>query len=154
MASYSQLVSEQAQAMGVTAVPVVEEADGNASTDGKSIFINAGFMSGIERAAGEGGVRFILAHELSHVHNGMCGGHEGELFCDEFGARSIAAMGYGEKVIHSVMSELNAEATETHPAASTRAGRATKAHSAARSADMTAPPSEQTAIARSRSRTP
>ena len=128
MPSYSQLVDEQAAVMGVTGVPVVEENFGNASTDGSAIFINRDFFSKVESAAGEGGVRFVLAHELGHIHQGMCGGHEGELSCDEFGARSVAAKGFGSQVIHNVMGALNAESTATHPGAGSRAKRALAAH--------------------------
>jgi predicted Zn-dependent protease len=132
--------------MDMNAVSIVENDEPYASTDGHSIYVNPQFMSKIDSSAGEGGVRFVLAHELGHVHNGMCGGHDGELFCDEFGARSIAAMGYDEKVIHSVMAELSSDATDTHPASSTRATRASQAHAAAlkSSAEVTAPAAEVT----------
>lgn len=136
MSSYSSLVSEQARTMGVGSVPVVEEDFGYASTDGKAIYVNPGFMSRIHSSAGEAGVRFILGHELGHIHHGMhkCG-HGAELEADEFGARSIAGMQGGtEDAICGVMSELNGSATETHPASSSREQVALRAFRAAESA--------------------
>src|SRR5687767_13640813 len=100
MADLQKLVSEQASVMGVGGVPVVEDPDDNAaSTDGKSIYFNSSFMSKIESSAGEGGLRFVLAHELGHIADGMGGGHGAELSADQFGARSVAAMGYDSKAV-------------------------------------------------------
>jgi predicted Zn-dependent protease len=128
MSKYSRLVVEQADAMDMNAVSIVENDEPYASTDGHSIFVNPQFMSKIDSNAGEGGVRFVIAHELGHIHQGMTAGPASELQCDEFAARSIAATGQDESVIPAVMRELNSEATESHPGSSERQERAMEAH--------------------------
>ncbi len=133
MTDISQLLREQAQAMGMSAVPLVPEGDGMASTDGNAVFYNPSFMSDIESTAGEAGLRFILAHELGHIHNGMTGGHRGELEADAFAARSLATLGYGTDSIDGVAAHLNTSATATHPSAAVRASAAKSAHSTAES---------------------
>ena len=107
--------------MGVGALPIVAETHGAASTDGKTVFYNPSFIAEVKGSGGEGAVRFILAHELGHAHNGMCGGHAGELLADEFAARSLAATGIDPEAIMGVAGHLNQSSTKTHPAASTRA---------------------------------
>ena len=129
MTDYNKLAKEQARVMGMSAVSVIEEDVGNASTDGSKIYVNPSFMSKVESSAGEGGVRFILGHELGHIANGMSGGHAAELDADEFGARSVAAMNYDTKVITSVMKHLGASESKTHPGSGTRESRALAAFS-------------------------
>ncbi len=128
MTDYNRLAKEQARVMGMAPVPVVEESHGNASTDGGKIYVNPSFMSKIETDAGEGGVRFILGHELGHIHHGMSPGHAAELDADDFGARSVAAMNYDTRVIAGVMKHLGSSASATHPASSARETRALEAH--------------------------
>jgi len=128
MADMTQLANEQAQMMGLSPVPVIAEAGGNASTDGSHIFYDPNFMSGIESSAGEAGLRFVLAHELGHIYNGMAGGHEGELSADAFAARSLAKMGLGTEGIDGVAAHLNSSATSTHPASTQRAAHAKTAY--------------------------
>jgi predicted Zn-dependent protease len=138
MADLNKLVAEQASVMGVGAVSVVPEDDGYASTDGKAIFVNPSFMSRIESSAGEAGLRFVLAHELGHIHQGMAGGHSGELDADKFGARSVAAMGYDFHSISQVMKHLPNETTKTHPGAGTREASARAAYEGHRSTELAA----------------
>ena len=59
MADLNKIVSEQARIMGIGSVPVVEEDTGNASTDGRAVFVNPSFMSKIESSGGEGGLRLF-----------------------------------------------------------------------------------------------
>lgn len=127
MANLDDLVSEQARLMGIGAVPVVAENDGYASTDGQAIYVNPSFISSVESSSGEGGVRFVLGHELGHIAAGMGGGHGAELDADQFAARSVAAAGFDEKAISGVMSILPGDSSETHPGAGTREGVALKA---------------------------
>lgn len=127
MTDYSKLAKEQARVMGMSPVHVVEEDSGNASTDGSKIYVNPSFMSKVESSAGEGGVRFILGHELGHIHHGMSGGHAAELEADQFGARSVAALNFDSKAITGVMTHLGSTESSTHPASGTRETRALEA---------------------------
>jgi hypothetical protein len=145
---YDTMLEEQAKAMGVSAVPVEEEEGGKGSTDGDTIYVNREFFSDIEDRAGEGGVRFILAHELGHIEHGMAGGPEAELECDEFGARSIAATGFGAGAIRNVMGALNQTATETHPGAAERTQRALSAYGKVASFDELEGPKPERRITR------
>lgn len=120
MADLNKLVSEQAKIMGIRAAPVVEEDTGNASTDGQSVFVNPQFMSKIENSSGEGGVRFVLAHELSHIAAGMGGGPQAELDADQMAARSVAAAGVNRSAIQSVMTHLPSESSDSHPGSGAR----------------------------------
>lgn len=126
---YQRLVSEQAASMGMSPLPVVMEETGNASTDGQNIFLNLQWMTELESTAGEGGVRFVLAHELGHVADGMGGGHSAELSADAFAARSLARSGHDAGAIDAVGTKLNDTASATHPAASQRVSSARSTHS-------------------------
>lgn len=128
MADYNKIISEQAKHMGLSsAVPVIEEDNGFASTDGKAVYVNPGFMSKVESSAGEGGVRFVIGHELGHIAAGMGGGHGAELDADQFAARSVAAAGFDRKAIEGVMTHLPSDSSDTHPGSSTREAVAMKA---------------------------
>ncbi len=120
MADLNKIVSEQAKIMNIRAVPVVEEDTGNASTDGKAVYVNPQFMSKIENSAGEGGVRFVLSHELGHIAAGMGGGQQAELDADQMAARSVAAAGVKRSSIQAVMTHLPKESSESHPGAGAR----------------------------------
>lgn len=133
MMNYQQLLSEQAAEMGMTAPAVVLETTGNASTDGRQVYVNPNWMARIEADSGEGGVRFVLAHELGHCADGMSQGHGGELRADQFAARSISRTGFGFDTIEVVGKHLNQEATSSHPASPQRIGQA-KEHMAAEQA--------------------
>jgi hypothetical protein len=132
MATIGNLAAEQANLMGTGAVPVVHEDDGYASTDGQAIYVNPSFISSVESAAGEGGVRFVIAHELGHIAQGMGGGHSAELEADQFAARSLAAAGFEQEAISGVMSILPSDTSETHPGSATREGVALKAFNSER----------------------
>jgi len=112
--------------MRVAPMPVTLEADGNAATDGQKIYVNPQWMAGVEASAGEGGVRFVMAHELGHANQGMGGGHAAELNADRFAARSIARQGYDFDVVQQTMSRLNQTSTKTHPGAGQRLTNAKK----------------------------
>lgn len=127
MASLSKIASEQASIMGIGSVPIQNESDGYASTDGENIYVNPSFLANVEASAGEGGVRFVIAHELGHIAHGMGGGHQAELDADQFAARSVAAAGFDAEAISGVMSILPGEASDSHPGAGTREGVALKA---------------------------
>lgn len=124
---YQKLVDEQAAAMNVSTVPVKEQPFGNAATDKSTIFINSKFAAKIYSSSGVNGVRFVLAHELGHARGGAGGGHAGEYAADRWAAESVANKGIGHDAITGVMSNLNKEATETHPAAADRAAAAQSA---------------------------
>ena len=122
--NYQQLVDEQANAMGVSSLPVETESTGNAATDLKRIFINPDFASQIHTTAGINGIRFVLAHELGHARapGGAAATHDGELAADRWAAQSIARIGIGLSPAEAVMRSLHPHATETHPGSDTRMG--------------------------------
>lgn len=128
MADLNKIVSEQARILNIRPVPVIEEDTGNASTDGRSVFVNPQFMSKIESSGGEGGLRFVLSHELGHIAAGMGGGPQAELDADQLAARSVAAAGFGQHAIQGVMTHLPGESSETHPGASAREAVALQAY--------------------------
>lgn len=128
MADLNKIVSEQANIMGIRSVPLVEEETGNASTDGKAVFVNPQFMSKIESSGGEGGVRFVIAHELGHIAAGMGGGPQAELDADQLAARSVAAAGVNRSSIQAVMTHLPDESTDSHPGAGAREAVALQAY--------------------------
>lgn len=121
MSTMQALADEQARSMGVASLPVQSQSDGNAATDGKAIFFNANFMQTVRSSAGDGGVRFVLAHEIGHARTGMGGGHKGELTADRWAARSVARLGFGWEAVSGVMRLLDPAASSTHPGRSTRA---------------------------------
>jgi hypothetical protein len=128
MADITALINETAAHMG--ARPLGAEAcDVNcAETDGHTLFYNSTFMSQIEAAGGEDGVRFVVAHEMGHQLGGMDnGGHGGEFMADEYATRCLVEMGADFESIRGVFGMLhgmNPHGSETHPAAGSRASRA------------------------------
>ncbi len=119
--SYQKLLNDQAAAMDVRSLNVTEEDGGNASTDGKQIYLDPTFMQSVRGTAGEGGVRFVLAHELGHTVQGMRGGHAAEIDADRFAARSLARLGIDFGAVSGVMGLLGGADSKTHPSGSKRA---------------------------------
>ena len=117
---YAKLCDEQAAVMNAEPLPVVEEETGNASTDGSTVFVNPKWMESLEADSGQGAVRFVLSHELGHAEAGMGGGGDAELGADRFAARSVARQGFDFEAISGVEGHLNAQSTESHPAAWSR----------------------------------
>lgn len=124
--NYQALVSEQAAMLSVPALPVVTDERDSASTDGARIFLGPQFMHNVFAAGGEGGVRFVLAHELGHTAIGMgLGGPTAELEADRIAARSVAALGFDLDAIAGVMSLLPSQQSESHPGSGQRMASAT-----------------------------
>jgi hypothetical protein len=128
MAEINKMMGEIADKMGVEPLGVTSAEVQNAETDGSTLFFNPSFMSSIEAAAGEDGVRWVFAHELGHQVGGMhvCG-HEGEFMADEFATRSLVQMGGSFDSIEQTLNFLHSmspEENETHPAPRSRAAKA------------------------------
>lgn len=124
MANMQDMLNEVAGAMGVAPLPVKTRNKGNAATDGSTIYFNPRFLGKVSASSGEGGVRFVLAHELGHARQGMTGGHAGELAADQFAARSVATLGFGWDAISGVMDQLPSTSSRSHPGSGERSGTA------------------------------
>lgn len=152
MATIEKLIEEMADDMGATPLRAKDDAVNYAETDGETLFYNAGFMRSIEVAAGEDGLRFVVAHEMGHQLYGMGhGGHEAEFMADEFAARSLARVGGDLGSITSVFNLLNSPSSDSHPASSSRHARAKDAYQIEREyvdADSEAIAKPKTAVAR------
>ncbi len=125
MANLGEMMTETTRAMGGTPLALTTDTVENAATDGASLFYNPSFFSQLESAAGDDGVRFVIAHELGHQVNGLSmGGHAGEYAADAFAARALARAGGNFAAISSVFTFLGGEACDSHPSSSSRMSRA------------------------------
>lgn len=125
----TEMMDDAALQLGATPMRIKSDDVTGAETDGSTMFYDPGFMSQVQSAAGEDGVRFIVAHELGHQVGGMyVGGHAGEFMADDYAARALARMGASFSAIESVFSFLNANESKSHPSSSARLSNARKAY--------------------------
>jgi hypothetical protein len=126
-ADITQLAQETAKEMGATPLDVKVDNIGGVETDGRSFFYNPSALEEIGSAAGDDGLRFVVAHELGHQMGGMyVGGQSGEFMADDYAARALARSGGDIQAISGVFSVV--DESPTHPAPVQRDARARAAY--------------------------
>ena len=125
----NEMMDDAAFQLDATPMRIKSDDVSGAETDGSTMYYDPGFLSQVQSAAGDDGVRFIVAHELGHQVGGMyVGGHAGEFMADEYAARAMARMGASFGAIESVFGFLNASESKSHPSSSARLANARRAY--------------------------